>query len=209
MAEKELFNDNQYKKFGDEVEDLMLLKIQEKEPDAYNANINGVKNSDWDIKNSKELINSFGIEIKADYESVISRNIIIEVSRIDTGEYTGLSVTKAKYWNIVTGHHIIQISPFEIYRFIEKGGRTTHPDWILYDLKREESKKYSHYGRVPMQGDGDGYTKLVYKLNYDDFLEYVNNLNNEECFVLEIDKDDALHFDKMNAKWHFKYMWND
>jgi hypothetical protein len=149
----ESFNENEFKKFGDYVENEMLKIIRRKYPLAYNVNIDGVKNKDCDI-NVPEIIKTF--EIKADYASAGYGNVVVEVVG-PHGELSGLSTTKSDYWCFVTGFRKIWITPFELYRLLE-----TRPE--------------SHRGRETMKGKGDNYTKLAYKVKHDYLVLYITTV---------------------------------
>ena len=101
------------KKAGD-IGELEILKIiQRKYPLAYIDNT-GKANSKWDIF-IPEL--NIGVEVKMDYKSKHTGNIVIEVQM--NGKLSALSGTEAKYWVFITGYRYIWITPLEIYRFLE------------------------------------------------------------------------------------------
>jgi hypothetical protein len=147
------FNENELKLFGDFVEDEILKILQKKFSSAFNDNKKGLKNKKWDlvIPETKKTI-----EVKADYISVGTGNLLVEVVGWD-GD-AGLTTTEADYWVFVTGFRKIWITPLEIYRFIE-----THPN--------------SHTGRKSITGKTDSYDKLAYKINHNDFIKYIYKLD--------------------------------
>jgi hypothetical protein len=181
----ENFSNNQFKIFGDFVEDEILKKIQVKCSLAWNVNKEGVRNKKRDIK-IPEIKKS--VEVKADYVCPATGNLWIEVVGWD-GD-SGLTTTDSDWWIFVTGFRIIWITPLEIYRFLE-----THPK--------------SHHGRESKVGKGDSYNKIVYSVNHDDFVNYVYNLDKKNGHVEMIDKNDSLYWFnclKYNSDLEEKYM---
>lgn len=164
------FHDNVFKKDGDKIEGYVLNWIKTKYPKAYNNNIDGIKLEDWDIFIPEK---GYGIEIKGDFESLKTGNIVVEVANKD-GELSALSKTKARYWIFVTGIRYIIITPLSIYRFIEQ-----HPEY--------------HSGKMTIKGNGDDYRKSVYLINHDDFVRYVYDLDDVDGYVKMIDEKNPLH----------------
>ena len=155
------------KKIGDVGELEIHKRLIKKYPKAYIDNI-GKANSDWDIFIPE--INA-GIEVKMDYKSLYSGNLLIEVY---FNKPSALSVTKAKYWVFITGERYIWITPLEIYRFIE-----------LYQ-----------YHRKQLTGEGDEEAKIAYLIKHDDFVLYVHRLSKENGWVEMIKEDDVMYVDK-------------
>ena len=183
----ENFQKNEFKKFGDFVEDEILKEMQKKFPSAYNVNKDGVKNKKHDIK-IPEIKKS--IEVKADYVCPGTGNLWVEVVGWD-GD-SGLTTTEADWWIFVTGFRKIWITPLEIYRFLE-----TH------------SK--SHHGREGGVGKGDTYEKIIYSVNHDDFVRYTYNLDRKNGHIDMIDKNDPLYWFNClnyNSDLEEKYMKN-
>lgn len=157
------------KKTGDIVENEILKKVLIKHPTAF-IDDRGKANSDWDIymPDIKQ-----GIEVKLDFESKHSGNIVIEVEM--GGKLSALSKTKSTYWVFVTGYRYIWITPFEIYRFLEQ---------------------HFEYGRVPITGRGDNTEKKVYLVKHDVFVKYIyNNLSKEQGWVEMIKENEVLYYD--------------
>jgi len=159
------------KKIGDIGEEEILKQINKKYPLAYIDNT-GKANSDWDIY-IPEI--SEGIEVKIDYMSTITKNIVIEVEM--NNKLSALSITKAKYWVFITGTRFIWVTPLEIYRFIEQ---------------------HFEYGRIPFIGDGDSTSKKAYLINEFKFVEHVRGLNKEFGWVEMIHVNDVLYNNKLN-----------
>lgn len=166
----EKFKNNKFKKFGDFVEDEVLKEIKKKFPLACNINKEGVKNKKYDIKIPET---NKTIEVKVDYISAGTGNILVEVVGWDGN--SGLTTTEADYWVFITGFRKIWITPLELYRFIE-----THPK--------------SHGGREPINGKGDSYNKLAYKIKNDDLVVYISKLEDKRKGYVELitDKNDPL-----------------
>ena len=157
------------KKAGDIGEEEILKIIQLKYPKAYIDNT-GKANSDWDIyvPEIKE-----GIEVKNDYESNYTGNLVVEVEM--NGKLSALSVTKAKYWVFITGYRYIWITPLEIYRFLEQ---------------------HFEYGRVQFTGNGDNKKKLAYLIRHDIFVKYIyDKLTKEQGWVEMIKNNEVMYFD--------------
>ena len=157
---------NESKKMGNVGENEILKRIHKQYPQAYIDNT-GEANSDWDIYIPEIQV---GIEVKMDYESLESGNLLIEV--IMNGKFSALSKTKAKYWVFITGERYIWITPLEIYRFIEQ---------------------HFEYGRVPITGNGDSKEKLAYLPKVKVFLKHVYSLDKEYGWVEMMKEDDILH----------------
>lgn len=164
------FHNNRFKMDGDIFEYYVLNRIKMKYPNAFNVNIDGIKNEDWDLFIPEK---GYGVEVKGDLESLKTNNVVVEVAN-KNGELSALSKTKAKYWVFVTGERYIWITPLSIYRFIEQ-----YPEY--------------HSGKMKIKGNGDNYYKYVYLLNHDKFVEYVYQLNDNDGYVSMIDVDDPLH----------------
>lgn len=155
------------KKAGDVGEIVILKRIRKQDPVAYIDNT-GKANSDWDIFMPKLME---GIEVKMDYESNYTGNLVVEVEMF--GRPSALSVTKAKYWVFITGKRYIWITPLEIYRFIE----------------------LNQYSRVTFKGDGDKEKKKAYLIKHDDFIIYVYSLDKKDGWVEMIKKNDVMYLD--------------
>ena len=162
---------NESKKVGDIIENEILKKIQRKYKNAF-IDDRGKKFSDWDIFIPE--INQ-GIEVKGDYKSKLTGNLVIEVEMYD--KPSALSITKATYWVIVDGFRIIWIKPIEIYRFIEK----------------------KQYRRTSFVGDGDIVTKYAYLICHNDFVLYVYGLDKPDGWVTMLEIDDILYYDNINC----------
>ena len=158
---------NESKKVGDIIENEILKKIQKKYKNAF-IDDRGKKFSDWDIFIPE--INQ-GIEVKGDYKSKLTGNLVIEVEMYD--KPSALSITKATYWVIVDGFRIIWIKPIEIYRFIEK----------------------KQYRRSSFVGDGDIVTKYAYLISHNDFVLYVYGLDKPNGWITMLENDDILYYD--------------
>lgn len=158
---------NKSKKVGDIIENEILKKIQRKYKNAF-IDDRGKKFSDWDIFIPE--INQ-GIEVKGDYKSKLTGNLVIEVEMYD--KPSALSITKATYWVIVDGFRIIWIKPIEIYRFIEK----------------------KQYRRTSFVGDGDIVTKYAYLISHNDFVLYVYGLDKPNGWITMLENDDILYYD--------------
>lgn len=158
------------KKYGNIGEAEMLKRIQKQYPKAYIDDI-GKANSNWDIW-IPEI--QMGIEVKMDYKSKETGNLVIEVEM--SGKLSALSLTKAKYWVFVTGYDYIWITPLDIYRFLEQ---------------------HFEYGRVPFTGDGDDNEKIAHLIGLNRFLDYVRKLNKEQAWIETIKENDVLYYDNM------------
>jgi hypothetical protein len=165
------------KKLGDYVEELVLNRIQKKYFNAY-IDDKGKKFSDWDIF-IPEI--SEGIEVKSDYKSKLTGNVIIEV--VMDGRLSALSVTKAKYWIITEGYRLIWITPLEIYKFLE----------------------INQYKRSYFVGNGDTVPKYAYKVNLVDLIKYVYGLDKKDGFVEMINENNELYYDKVINKFNIRY----
>jgi hypothetical protein len=166
----ENFQKNELKKFGDFVEDEILKRIQKKYPLAYNTNKDGVVNKKCDLIIPEIQMT---VESKADYVSVGTHNLLIEVFGWDGN--SGLSTTESDYWVFVTGFRIIWMKPLEIYRFIEMNPNL-------------------HNGRETINGKGDTYNKLAYKIKHKEFVLYAHGLSdkNFKRVSMILDKNDPL-----------------
>ena len=158
------------KKFGDIGEEAILERIQKKYPKAF-IDDKGKANSDWDIW-VPEI--NLGIEVKMDWESKETGNILIEVEMDNF--FTALTVTKATFWVFITGYDLIWITPLEIYRFLEI---------------------HHYYGRSDITGTGDEKSKIVRLPALSRFLKYVKNLERPHGWVESIDEHDRLNYDKV------------
>lgn len=160
---------NDSKQVGNIGEYEILRKIHKKYPRAY-IDDTGKANSDWDIYVPETKA---GIEVKMDYESFYTGNLVVEVEMF--GRPSALSKTKAKYWVFITGIRYIWITPLELYRFIE--------------LQR--------YMRAAFTGNGDEVEKQAYLIKHDDFIKYIyNNLDKKDGWVEMIDEKELLHRNK-------------
>ena len=157
---------NESKKSGDIGENEILKRIQKKYPKAYIDN-KGKANSDWDIYIPE--INQ-GIEVKQDYESFYTNNIVIEVEM--NGKLSALSKTKATYWVFITGLRYIWITPLQIYRLLEQ---------------------HFEYNRVLFTGKGDNKAKFAYLVSHNVLLKHVYGLNKEDGWVDMIEENDPMH----------------
>lgn len=161
------------KKAGDIGEVEILKKVQRKHPNAY-IDDTGKANSDWDIY-VPEI--KQGVEVKMDYMSKITGNLVIEVEM--NGKLSALSKTKSEFWVFITGYEYIWIKPIEIYRFLEQ---------------------HIEYGRVPFIGDGDTKKKYAYLVNLKRFISHINELDNEQGFVVKINDDEVMFYDNFTKK---------
>ena len=166
----ENFNNNTFKKDGDVLEYFVLKKLKVDYPNARNDNVDGVALEDWDLYIPEK---DCGIEIKGDFRSLETGNIVIETAN-KGGRLSALSVTKAKYWVIITGKRYIWITPLAIYRFIDQHKK----DWFWRD---------------DLKGEGDNYTKTAYMFKHDKFVLYVRGLDKEDGWVEMIKENDPLH----------------
>ena len=160
---------NEAKKTGDIGENEILKITKKRYSKAYIDDI-GKSNSDWDIFIPESGV---GIEVKNDYESNYTGNLVIEVMM--NGKLSALSITKSKYWVFITGYRYIWITPLEIYRFLEQ---------------------HFEYGRVPFIGSGDTKEKLAYLVKHDVLVKHIyNNLTKEQGWVEMIEKDETMYYD--------------
>lgn len=163
------------KKAGDIGEEEILKKILPKYPKAYIDNI-GKANSDWDIFIPE--INE-GIEVKNDYETNYTGNLVIEVEM--DNKLSALSKTKAKYWVFITGYRYIWITPLEIYRFLEQ---------------------HFEYGRVPFIGAGDTKEKKAYLVKHDVLIKHIyNDLTKEQGWVEMIKENEIMYYDNFTKSF--------
>jgi len=158
------------KEFGDIGEIRILERINKQYPKAYIDDI-GKANSDWDIFIIEK---NYGLEVKMDYKSKETGNIVIEVEM--NNKLSALSVTKAKYWIFITGYHYVWITPLEIYRFLEQ---------------------HFEYGRVHFTGEGDNKSKIAHLPNLNKLIAYVRTLNKEDGWVELISTNDVLYYDNI------------
>ena len=164
-------------KLAEYVEERVLKIIQRKYPKAFIPKTD-TPFSDWDIY-IPEI--SEGIEVKSDYESKITGNIVIEIEM--RGKPTALSVTKAKYWVITDGYRLIWVKPIEIYRHIA----------------------LSQLNRACFVGRGDDTSKLGFFLIRNNFVKYVTKLKKEDGFITMIDKNDELYYDNIDKIFNLNY----
>jgi hypothetical protein len=157
------------KKIGDIGELEILKRLKKKYSNAYIDN-KGKANSDWDIFIPE--INA-GVEVKMDYESRHTGNLVVEVLMFDRP--SALSKTKAKYWVFITGERYIWITPLEIYRFIELQG----------------------YSRVTFVGNGDTEKKKAYLIKHDELVKYVHGLDKENGWVDMIKNNDKMYYENL------------
>ena len=155
------------KKVGDIGEEEILKKLQKKYPKTFIDDI-GKANSKWDLFVPE--INE-GVEVKIDFKSNYSHNILIEVEF--DGRLSALSLTEAKYWVIITGYRYIWITPLQIYRFLE-----LHPE----------------FGRVRLRGKGDDVYKYAHLPLMEKFILYVHNLNKKDGWIDMIKEDEVLYY---------------
>lgn len=159
------------KKVGDIFEEYILNIIKRKYPEAYIDDI-GKAFSDWDIFIPEKKMS---IEVKADYKSQITGNLLIEVEM--NNKPSALSVTKADYWVIIDGIRIIWIKPIEIYRIIER----------------------NNYGRALLTGDGDSKSKFAYLIPTKIFvLDILNRIEKKDAWVDIIDINDKIHYNNFS-----------
>ena len=164
-------------KLGEYVAERVLKKIQKKYPKAFIPKTN-TPFSDWDIY-IPEI--SEGVEVKSDYESKKTGNIVIEIGM--GSKPTALSVTKAKYWVITEGYRLIWVKPIEIYRHIT----------------------LSQLNCACFVGRGDDTSKLGFFVIRNNFVHYVSKLNKEDGFITMIPEDDELHYDNIKKIFNLKY----
>ena len=154
---------NESKKSGDIIEEEVLKIIHQKYPKAETTKHLG-KFSDYDIWIPE--IND-GIEVKGDYMSAKTGNLVIEVEM--GGKPSALSVTKAKYWVFVEGYRYIWLTPLDIYRFLEQ----------------------LPYNRVPFTGNGDNVGKLAYLVSHKRLVTYARKVGRVEM----MNEKSPLYFD--------------
>lgn len=159
------------KKVGDIGEEEILKKVLPKHPDAYIDDI-GKANSKWDIFLPRA---NYGIEVKIDFKSNYSKNILIEVEM--NGKLSALSVTKARYWVIITGYRYIWITPLQIYRFLE-----LHPE----------------YGRAELTGIGDNKSKIAHLPLMEKLIRYVYTLDKEDGWIDMVQEDEILYYKRFS-----------
>lgn len=158
---------------GDIIEDEVLKIIKQKYPKAETTKSLG-KFSDYDIY-IPEI--SDGIEVKGDYMSAETGNLVVEVEM--NGKLSALSLTKAKYWVFVEGYRLIWLTPLDIYRFIEQ--------------------EYS-YNRVFFIGSGDTVGKNAYLLPHKRLVEYAYQCG----IVMKIKNDSPIYFDNFSKREDLK-----
>jgi hypothetical protein len=158
---------------GDVIEHEILAQIHKQYPKAFTTEKEG-KFSDYDIyiPEIKE-----GIEVKGDYKSAETGNLVIEVEM--NGKPSALSVTKAKYWVFVEGYRKIWVKPIDIYRFLE-------------------SRIY--YGRTTFTGDGDNKSKWAYLVNHKEFVEYIYTLKDSKVEMIR--EDSPIFFDNYSKRFN-------
>lgn len=154
---------------GDIIEEEVLKSIQKKYPQAYTTKHLG-KFSDYDIY-IPEIED--GIEVKGDYKSAETGNIVVEVEM--NGKPSALSITKAKYWVFVEGYRLIWLTPLDIYRFIEP---------------------VHYYNRVFFIGKGDDKGKYGYLLPHEELVKYTRNVG----IVQMIKEDSPIYFDNFSKR---------
>lgn len=157
------------KKAGDIIEEELLRILRKKYPKAFTTKHKG-KFSDYDIYIPEV---GYGIEIKGDYKSAETGNLVIEVEM--NGKPSALSVTKAEYWVFVEGYRLIWIKPIDIYRFLEQR---------------------FYYGRVPFIGNGDTKQKQAYLVNHNEFVKYVEKVG----MIHMIPKNSVIYFDNFTKR---------
>ena len=166
---------NVSKKAGNIGEEEILKILQRKYPQAF-IDDRGKANSDWDIFVPE--INE-GIEVKNDYKSKFTGNLVIEVEM--NGKLSALSKTKAKYWVFITGYRYIWITPLEIYRFLEQ---------------------HFEYGRVSFTGDGDNKEKKAYLVRHDTLVKHIHhNLDKKDGWVTMIKEDEVMYYDNFTKRY--------
>ena len=164
------------KKVGDVLEVEVLKRIQIKYSQAF-IDDKGKKFSDWDIFIPE--INE-GIEVKGDYMSKITGNLVVEVEMYD--KPSALSITKAKYWVFIEGYRFIWIKPISIYRFIEQNN-CQRTSWV---------------------GSGDDQVKKAYLIKHEKFVKYIYTLDKEDGWVDMINKNNVLYYDNFSKKFKLK-----
>ena len=153
------------KTFGDIIESEVLKLINRHFPKAYIDNT-GQANSDRDIYIPEKEI---GIEVKGDYKSKETGNIVIEVEF--NGKPSALSVTKSDYWVFVDGERLIWLTPLNIYRFLEQ----------------------NEYRRTSFVGSGDSVAKFAYLVSHEDLVLFAY----EHGKVQMIPKSSKMHYDNI------------
>ena len=153
---------------GDIIEEEVLNFYKEKYSNAFIDNT-GKPNSNWDIY-VPEL--GYGIEIKGDYKSAETGNIVVEVEMND--KLSALSVTNSKFWIFVEGYRLIILKPLDIYRFIEQGG----------------------YNRSSFIGAGDTKLKFAYLLPHSKLVLYAHDKGK----VVMIEKDSPIYYDNYTKR---------
>ena len=127
---------------GNEIEHKILQSVRKKYPSA--VLIPG-KFKPYDIFIPE---NESKIEVKVDYKSQETRNIIIELFMF--GEPSSLLSTEANFWVIDTGLEILWITPKKIFECI-----------LLNNIKSQK-----------ILGDGDANEKVACLIPYDLFKQY-------------------------------------
>ncbi len=156
------------KKAGDIIENEIVKLIHSKYPLAKTTKDLG-KFSDYDIWIPE--IND-GIEVKGDYMSAETGNIVLEVEM--SGKLSALSLTKAKFWVIVEGYRLIWLTPLDIYRFIEQ----------------------NNYNRFPFIGNGDTEEKLAYLVSHERLVTYARKVGD----VIMIKENSPIYFDNYSKR---------
>ena len=183
---------------GDLVENEILKQIQVKYPKAYNTVDKGkFSNYDLYIPEIDE-----GIEVKGDYKSAETGNLVIEVEMY--GKESALTATQALYWVFVEGYRKIWIRPIDIYRFLEQNINFT--------------------GKEEFIGTGDNVPKWAFLVNHRNFVKYVYSLDKRDerlykkegvpesewkpkwrsGWVEMIKKDSPLYFDNYSKRFDLK-----
>lgn len=164
------------KKFGDVIEDEIVKILSKKFPNVEKTTSKG-KFSGYDIiARNTENDDQLTVEVKGDYESNNTNNIIIEVEMND--QPSALSVTKADFWVIVDGYVMIWIEPIDIYRFIE-----------MYNTQR-----------VMTVGNGDNKPKIAHFLKKNQFLKFVKT--REKSAINSIKESSPIYFDNIMSKFN-------
>lgn len=161
------FNDS--KVAGDIIEEEIVKIIQKKYKSAYTTKNLG-KFSDYDIYIPEK---EWGIEVKGDYMSAETGNIVVEVEM--NGKLSALSVTKAKYWVFVEGYRMIWLEPIDIYRLIEQN--------------------YS-YNRVFFTGNGDTKEKNAYLIPHKHLVEHAYQYGS----VVMISENSSIYFNNFSNR---------
>lgn len=158
-------------------ENIVLEKIKKKYPKAF-IDDRGGPFSGWDIY-IPEI--DEGVEVKLDYRSKYSGNLLIEVWM--NGSLSALSKTKSKYWVIIDGYRYIWVKPLEIYRYIE-----------IKELYRCKN----------ILGKGDTKVKWGYLINRDDFVRYIYSLDKEDGHIEMIKENEVLHHSNFSKKLDYE-----